>query len=128
MITDKVKTFEDACQIVGVDPKKLPDVSMLPKKDQKSMVAYYMLIIIARALNEGWEPDWSDQSQWKYWAWFEIKATKAKPAGVGFSFSGYDLWRSRTVVGSRLCFKSSELALYAGKQFEKEYKDYILLT
>ena len=52
-ITEKVKTFEDACVILGLDPEKLPIVEYLPEKDQISIIAYYKLAIITRALNEG---------------------------------------------------------------------------
>jgi hypothetical protein len=46
----------------------------------------------------------------------------------GFVFDGADCDRSAAYAGcaSRLCFKSSELAKYAGEQFTKLYSDYIL--
>jgi hypothetical protein len=106
----------------------LPDVSALPKKHQKALIAHYKLIIIAEALNEGWQPNWNDMNEYKYFPWFRVKADAKRPGGFGFSDSGYVSWAASTHVGSRLCFKTSALALYAGKQFEKLYKEYSLIS
>ena len=54
-ITDKIKSFEDACKHLRLNPNDLPVVDMLPEKDRKSIIAFYKLTIIIRALNEGWE-------------------------------------------------------------------------
>jgi hypothetical protein len=122
----KIKTFEDACKAVNVDPTKLPDVSMLTPGMQKFIMANYKLSIIAEALNEGKKADWFNWDEYKYFPWFEINADESNRSGVGFSDSDYVLWRTFTGVGSRLSFRSRELALYAGKQFEELYKDLIL--
>lgn len=122
-----VTTFAQACKATGHDPEKLPDVSMLPKKHQKSIIAFFKLIIVIEALNEGWTPDWNDRSQWKYYAWFRVKASDQKPSGVGFSGSDYDGTGTHASVGSRLCLKSPDLALHAGKYFEQLYIDYLLI-
>mgnify|MGYP000464618864 CR=1 FL=1 len=72
-ITDKIKSFEDACKHLGLNPNDLPVVDMLPEKDRKSIIAFYKLTIIIRALNEGWEPDWSNWDEWKYYNWFYVE-------------------------------------------------------
>lgn len=122
----EIKTFEDACKATNKNPETLPDVSMLSLGMAKFILANYKLAIIAEALNEGKKADWSNWDEWKYFPWFEIKADKTNPSGSGFSDSGYDDWFTVTDVGSRLSFRSRELALYAGKQFEELYKDLIL--
>ncbi|WP_166964664.1 hypothetical protein [Yeosuana marina] len=86
-------------------------------------VAYRKLKLIAQALNEGWTPDWTDSNEYKYYPWFEMGSA----SGVGFSYDGYDHWYSISCVGSRLCFKSRELAEYAGKQFEDIYKEFLTI-
>lgn len=118
----KIKTFADACKALKIKTK-LPDVSALPKKHQKAIIAHYKLVIIAQALNNGWEPNWNDWNEYKYYPWFEIKKGTS---GFGFSGTHCAYWRTGTAVGSRLCFKTRDLALYAGKQFEKLYKEYFL--
>lgn len=119
-ITDRVKTFEDACAIIGVDPGDYA-ISTSATKDDCSINAYAKLIIIARALNEGWQPDWSNSSQYKYVPYFTHKG------GFGLSYDDCGLWRALTHVGSRLCFKSGELAEYAGKQFVDIYNTFLSL-
>lgn len=122
-ITDRVKTFEDACSILGIQPYDIEanlQCEALPD-DIKSIKAYAKLIIIARALNEGWTPDWSNSKQLKYTPWFEHKS--------GFGLSSYDCdgWTSYAYVGSRLCYKTAELARYAATQFADIYNDYLTL-
>lgn len=119
-ITDRIKSFEDACEVLGCT-KSLPDVSMFPDKHQKSILAYYKLIVIVEALNEGWTPNWKDENEYKYYPWFKVLSS-----GFGFSNSYYGYGLTGTAVGSRLCFKSRDLSDYAGKQFVEIYNDYLL--
>jgi len=83
---------------------------------------YYILLkMIVEALNDGWKPDWSNLSEYKYYPWFDL-------ASSGFRFDVYADWNADSVFGSRLCFKSRELAEYAGKIFLEEYKKYMLIN
>ena len=120
MAKPKIKTFEDACKALKLDPVKvLPKVSGMPKHHQEAMIAHAQLVIIAEALNGGWKPDWDNHNEWKYYPWFRM-------SGSGLSFYGYDGSSSDSGVGSRLCFKSRELAEYAGKQFLDIYTEFFI--
>lgn len=120
----RIETFEQACKALGLDPEKvLPDFSHFPEQHQKAMIAHAKLVIIAQALNEGWTPDWSNGEWDKYYPWF----TMGSASGVGFSCHDFGLWGSRSNVGSRLCYRSAEIAKYAGNQFIELYKDYFLM-
>ena len=121
-ITDKVKSFEDACQLLGIEPN-VPEVSMLPDNHQKAIVAHYKLVIIAEAINEGWKPNWDNWDERKYYPWFNMSSS----SGAGLSYDGFGRWGTGSGVGSRLCFKTWELAEYIGKTFIDLYKDYFLL-
>ncbi|OFY87869.1 MAG: hypothetical protein A3F72_03075 [Bacteroidetes bacterium RIFCSPLOWO2_12_FULL_35_15] len=123
---NKIKTFEDACKALNTS-ETLPDVSALPEKHQKALLSHYKLIIITQALNEGWEPNWNNKNEWKYFPWFEVDASNEKPSGFGVSDSAYAGWSTLTYCGSRLCFKSSDLCLYAVEQFKQLYIDYYLM-
>ncbi len=122
-----IKTFEDACAALSINPELLPVVSELPEKHQKALTAHYKLIIIAEALNAGWQPNWNDYNEYKYFPWLEVEATKEKPSGFGFSHTLTFFVFTVTGVGSRLCYRTRELARYAGKQFADLYKDYFLI-
>jgi hypothetical protein len=126
--TKKILSFEDACEALGLNPANLPDVSLLPEKHRRAIEAHYKLVIITQSLNEGWEPNWNDPDQYKYYPWFEIDADEKRPGGFGFSDSDYGSWYSCSGVGSRLAFRTRELALYAGKQFQDLYKEYFLIA
>lgn len=115
-ITDLVKTFDDALEITGKTwnpPAGLPD----------HVIYYWQLTIIAEALNGDWEADWSDSSQQKHYPWFYNYT-----AGVGFVATRYAYGSSGTCLGSRLCFKSEELARYAAEQFRDIYHGFLLKT
>ncbi|EPM1459350.1 hypothetical protein RG089_002536 [Elizabethkingia anophelis] len=122
-ITDKVKSFEDACQLLGIEPN-IPEVAMLPENHQKAIIAHYKLVIIAEAVNEGWKPNWDNWDERKYYPWFDLEGSSS---GAGFSYGDYDDWFTTSLVGSRLCFKTWELAEHIGKTFIDLYKDYFLL-
>jgi hypothetical protein len=121
-ITDLVKSYEDACIVIGIDLDLGISCSKSGVwKEIENIAAYAKLIVIAKALNEGWTPNWEDDSEYKYVPWFKHKS------GVGLSFGGVDSWSAHTNIGSRLCFKTSELAEYAATQFADIYKDYLTI-
>lgn len=123
-----LKTFEDACQVEGLDATKvIPDFSMYPEQDREALEAHAKLIIIVRAANrlandgKEWVPDWTDYSQPKYEPWFDLDTSSS-----GFRFNVYDYWRTISLVGSRLCFISYEVCEYIAEQFTELYKVYFL--
>lgn len=125
-ITERVKTFEDACEVLGVEGEifagSLHDAL---SGDAKSIAAEIKLILIIRALNQGWKPDWNDDDEYKYYPWWDMEQSKSNP--TGFGLLSVDCFSTGSSVGSRLCFKSEELAQYAAKQFTDLYKDYFTL-
>lgn len=115
-ITDKVKTYSDACKLLNIAEENFH------AGETKDEIAYKKLKVIARALNEGWQPNWTDTNESKYYPWF-----KRSSSGSGFSYHVYDFDRTLTHVGSRLVFSSRELATYAGQQFIDIYNDFLTL-
>lgn len=104
-ITDRVKTFKDACEVLGyIMPKNIHAVDKLK--------------IVTKALNEGWTPDWNNSSQYKYVPYFRWN-------GTAFVYHGYHGWFASACVGSRLCFKNAELAKYAAEQFIDLYNEFL---
>jgi hypothetical protein len=118
----KVKTFEAACQKLGIDTIKVPDFSDIPVKHQAALIAHFKLVIIAQVLNDGWEPNWDDYDEYKYYPWFYMNSDH------GFGLGGVSCDLSYSCVGSRLCFKTEALAKYAATQFKSLYKDYMLIA
>lgn len=127
--SERIKSFEEACISLGLDPTQLPVVANLPEKDQQSIIAFYKLTIIIRALNEGWEPNWSDFSERKYFNYLYIGGNAADGSICGLSASSayYVFSIADSCFGARLCFKSRELAEYAYSQFKELYWQYVLI-
>lgn len=118
-VTERIKTYEDACREL--------DIPLTPERCEhmtEDELAYYSLKVIVKALNEGWEPDWSNQYQEKWYPWFE--ATGTNHAGLSFSYSSRPVSLTTAHFGSRLCFKTKAIAEYAGTQFIKHYEKYLL--
>lgn len=114
-ITDRVKTFSDACRELGINPTQVTNNTL----DTKDEIAYKKLKIIVKALNEGWKPDYNNNSEYKYEPCFKMTRD-------GFSSTRYfHLWDSTSYVGSLLVLKTAELAKYAGTQFVEEYKEHL---
>lgn len=122
-IQDRIKSYEDACHELGLDPEDLPKVDNCEPEDQASIIAFYKLTIIARALNEGWKPNWKDSSEYKWFPWFKVNRDAA---GVGCSATSAAASSAYAAIGSRLCCKNRELATYFGKQFENLWSEYLL--
>ncbi len=119
-IIDQVKSFEDACAVKGVKPSGVLPFKKPANKDQEAINAFAMMQLIAQVLNDDHVFDWSNSSEYKYFPWFYHNK-----AGVGFSFYVFACTYTYSDVGSRLCYKSTELAEYAGKQFLGIYKKFM---
>ncbi|AWW32152.1 hypothetical protein DN752_19515 [Echinicola strongylocentroti] len=111
---EAIKTFEDLCRIAGVDPKDY-------ECGDPFLTACNKLQLIYRVFNQGWEPDFSNLSEWKYYPWFKYNA------GSGFSYYDYDFTYSDTDVGARLCTDTAEKAEYIGKTFADIYNDFLTI-
>lgn len=151
-ITERIKTFEDACKELGSDHPlvlayqntNLRDAEVA--NDNKDIIAYMKLRIIVAALNEGWEPQFIP-GEYRWSPYFVLytkdeidemdEKTRARvvyrsfnfanaDGGVSYAFSGYDSAYVSAFIGSRLAFKTDDLAEYAGKQFIEIYADFML--
>jgi hypothetical protein len=119
MPTKRIKSYEEACNKLGMKTA-VPSFPGLSVEDRKAMQAHYKLAIIAKALNSKWKPNWSDWNQNKYYPWFGFR-------GGRFVFDNVLCLYTSSDLGSRLCFRTRELAEYAGKQFEDLYHEYFHL-
>lgn len=121
-ITKRVKTYADACAVLGIEP--INEEVFTKLGFTKDEIAYRKLKTVVEALNEGWRPDWTNSNEYKYWPWFVYNQ---QSAGFAYAYASYAVARTSTTIGSRLCFKTRELAAYAGRQFEDLYNDFFLI-
>lgn len=151
-ITERIKTFEDACKELGSDHPlvlayqntNLRDAEVA--NDNKDIIAYMKLRIIVAALNEGWEPQFIP-GEYRWSPYFVLytkdeidemdEKTRARVVSrsnnyayaygaVSCAYSAYDSAGVYANIGSRLAFKTDDLAEYAGKQFIEIYADFML--
>lgn len=147
-ITERIKTFEDAMFYTGMTfPIDERTMALLGA----DVVAYMKLRVITAALNELSEttldefPKFTtDENRYYPWFWLytkeeydnmseEDKGRCVLRSGhytyavFGFVsvYANYDASFSNTGVGSRLAFRTRELALYAGKQFIELWADFM---
>jgi len=152
-VTTRVKTFEDACEELGKDHeavKAYRDIEWKLGKGNVDILAYLKLRIITTALNEGWIPQFTE-NEYRYYAWYNLYTKEEiddmsdeKKEEIGLLLWGggagygshcglacansYNAWSiSYAIFGSRLAFKSAELAKYAAKQFIDIYADFCFI-
>lgn len=149
-VTERIKTFENAVEALGEEHPFVVAYRAIEDIDECSgdIEAYLKLRIIVAALNEGWEPQFTE-NEWRYVPWHilwttEELASKSEDwkrdrclistgdyvteyAGLAFAGSCNAPSYSVADVGSRLCLKSDELATYCGKQFIELWADFWLL-
>ncbi len=144
-VRERIKTFADAAKAVGIeDPEEWEEQYSDLEPD---VLAYFKLRIITKALNEGWEPKFT-VGEYRWFPFFvlytkdEIDKMDEKTrtrvvrrssyysdtnGGVAFVVASDGSSYTFSYVGSRLAFKSEELAEYAGKQFTEIYADFCFI-
>ena len=121
--------FTVAKKILSGNHVKLDDVANLVSevnpKHIKALIAYNRLCTIAQAWNkaDGFEPDFSNTSQYKYFPWFVYDNGAA---GFVFANANSTATCANAYIGSRLCFKTRERAMQFGKQFIDLWNDVFL--
>lgn len=151
-ITERVKTFEDACKELGEDHKLVQQFKAIKTAiaEDKEATAYFKLGIITAALNEGWKPDFTNDEEYRYYPWLclwtneeqEQKTDAWKDErnlqlwfGGGSSYVGaycglasapsLSAWSLAAArLSARLAHKTEELAIYSGKQFTELWANY----
>lgn len=148
----RVQTFEDAVRELGDEHPAVRTYNSFKygySAKEPDVMAYLKLRIITAALNEGWEPQFTEDER-RWYCWYNLiskedldsmseeekkerrvvgRASSNAYAygGLVYSSASYVSASSFTFGGSRLAFKSEELAEYAGKQFIEIYADYCFI-
>lgn len=145
-VKERIKTFKDACRELGESHPLVRQYNAIADVDT-NLNAYLKLRIICAALNEGWEPQFTED-EWRWYPWFykytqseldDMSSEEKKElcmidvsdrnagyyAGFGYAKSANSPWDTYATVSSRLCLKNCELATYCGKQFIKIWIDFV---
>lgn len=154
-VTERIKTFEDALNALGnhafVNQYRRITEEQNPAMDETAsdLIAYLKLRIITAALNEGWEPQFTqDEERWYPWFFLytdegladksdewkrdrhltTMQYHRGEWAGLAYAYSYYAPSNAIASVGSRLCFKTDTLAEYAGETFIDLWMDFNLFS
>lgn len=148
-VTERVKTFEDACKELGIDAEAIQQQWQDAGITMLDEVAYQKLRIITAALNEGWEPEfkedeyryypycilytkavieqkddeWKDEHNLQLWIGSGRSNDGAK-CGLAVAHSSYAWSYANAYFSARLAHKTEELAIYSGKQFTELWANY----
>lgn len=145
-VRKRIKTFEDACREIGIDAEawNRDKISLGLEPD---VLAFLKLRIIVKALNEGWEPQFTED-ECRYYPWFILytreeynkldEEEKSRVVyrssnyavawgGVSYAYANRDSSFASASIGVRLAFKTSELTAYCGRQFLDIWADFVFL-
>jgi hypothetical protein len=148
-VTERVKTFDDACKELGIDAEAIQQQWQDAGITMLDEVAYQKLRIITAALNEGWEPEfredeyryypycilytkaeieqkddeWKDEHNLQLWGGGGASSSGAL-CGLAFAHSVYAWSIALANISARLAHKTEELAIYSGKQFTELWANY----
>lgn len=145
-VRKRIKTFEDACREIGIDAEawNRDKISLGLEPD---VLAFLKLRIIVKALNEGWEPQFTED-ECRYYPWFILytreeynKLDEEEKSRVVYRSNSYanalgggsyahaisGSSYANALIGVRLAFKTSELAAYCGRQFLDIWADFVFL-
>ena len=143
----EIKTFEDACKRLGISAESLLVDSLGDTEAFLQANAFYKLMIIQKAINNG---KWRDEEGWSfypYWVLYSKEemermseeekqrkgirqllscadADSTGSAGVRCAYASNRGAHTVTSFGFPLCFNSEEAALYAAHQFEDLFFQY----
>ena len=148
-ITERVKTFEDAREALGDEHPLVKEYWGVVNVDldiTQDLIAYLKLRIITAALNEGWEPQFTEDEcrysppfEFKFFTQREINDMsdyqKSRMCSRAYHMSeegclvcayvGRESSFTYGTFGTRLALKNIDLADYAGRQFIELYADFI---
>lgn len=118
-VTDRVKTYEDACEELG--EQVLNEPALLKLGVTPHEIITRRLETITRALNGGKVIDvYSGEDRW-----YPYFYHNGSPSAFAFDYSSFDTSYAYAGSGSRLSFVSKELSDYAGSQFIDLYRQLI---
>lgn len=122
----EIASYEDAKKYLGLSDEQLMKIWVVNKHHEKALLALSKLCTIEEAWNkeDGFVPDFSNETQHKYFPSFEYNKDTAGFVCVSTSWT---VARSSAYLGSRLCFATRERAFDFGKKFESLYNDFLLL-
>ena len=113
---ERISTFEQVCEEMGVDPADYVVDSSGPHL--RALEIYKRLMLIAFCFQEDTVLDLYDTDQRKWYPWFNVQNS-----GFRFVVSVYACTITFAVLGPLLSFPTEEISDYVGRTFIDEYRE-----
>ena len=116
---EEIKSFELACEQIGVDPVELVK-NLQASGYTDDEIAYKKLKLVISVINGTWVPDYTNSNQRKWSPYFNCQS------GFGFQNANAGYGNSHTDLGSRLVLETEKKAIHMGTYFLSEYKSFLM--
>lgn len=153
-VTERIKSLDDAMRELGDEHPYVRAYNFYVEQmhgnieDMEDITAFLQLRIVTAALNEDWKPTFDeDEVRFYPWIWLytedeynnldeddKLRCCRVVGrssynanafGGLVYANANFASSDSHASNGSRLAFKTRELALYAGKQFIELWCDFL---
>lgn len=125
-ITERLKSYEDACTLLNRQPLTLEQFNFLPETDRQAMYSLHRILTGIEAINEGHVFDWNNYDEYKYYPWWDMETYDDNPVpGSGFSLGGVGCDSANSDVGARLITRSDAHARHIAEIFFEDYRNWI---
>lgn len=116
---DTIKDWRDVLKTLKITEASLELIKSPKTKEDKCRNAMTKIMCIAKAYNNGWIPNWKNDSEYKYFPYLYYSGGSWLASRVGCY--------SRLYCPSGLHFKTNELAMDAIGKFRAIYDDYFMI-
>lgn len=116
-------TLQDCINYLGENDLEVINLRQLQKVNvSKYIIDNQSAIVIIKALNGDWTPNWGNINEYKYFIWWGMQDNN-------FSYDYCNFWNSCSIASARLCLKSATLCQEIGKnkEFVKIFKSFMLI-
>lgn len=111
----KVKTYSEVCKQLKETELKASDFDFLPTlDDSKKALSFAKIKQLERFFNQGWVPNWNDNSEYKYYLWYQYKSSGWEFGSVGSCYGSF---------GLPGFYKTGDIANHVQKYFNDIYLD-----
>lgn len=117
----EITSKEAALKALNLKENGTPTFTGVPEEFIPALEATYEALVRAKAIREGWEPDY-DKNTLKYDSWYYLRKDKSNPSGFRFRVSNCTSTVTYSVLGPLLSQETEEKADFLGKQLEEIFR------
>ena len=117
----EITSKESALKALNLKESGTPTFTGVPEEFIPALEATYEALVRAKAIREGWIPNYDANSQ-KWESWYLLRKNDSNPSGFRFYGSIYSRTNTNSVLGPLLSQETEEKADFLGKQLEEIFR------